>query len=842
MRINKQLSRFATTGMATAGVLFGALSSQALAQDESFIEEIVVTAAKREQTLQEVPIAVSVTDADTIQNSQILDVIDLQSVIPSLRVTQLQSSANTNFVIRGFGNGANNAGIEPSVGVFIDGVYRSRSAGAIADLPNLQRVEVLRGPQSTLFGKNASAGVISIITQAPQFEWGGSAEVVAGNYGQIIAKGDITGPLSDNVAFSFAANTNTRDGYFDNLEDGSELNERNRWGVRGQLQIDLADNVGLRIIGDFDEIDENCCGTTNLLDGPTGDAVRATGGSLVPNDPASYETFLNADSVNEVENSGISIQADIDFDNFSLVSITSLRNQTLVTDADSDFTSADLISRNFADQEIDTFTQEIRFAGTVGERADWLVGLFYFDEEIEFVSDFDYGEDFALYADILGGGPGAVTGTINPLLPTLGLPVGTQIWQAGQGVAETATQDNQATSLFAQVDLYLSPRATLTLGANYTQDEKEVSVSQVNTDVFSSLDFVQIGFGGAFAALTGGLPATPENIAANPGAAAQAQAISTTGCSAATPPPGCNELLALQPLQFLPPFVAFPNAVESGESDDSKVTWTARLAYDVTDSMNVYLSAATGYKATSFNLSRDARPLPGDVIALQAAGLGVPNLTAGTRFAGPEESTVYELGLKTQFERGALNIAVFDQSIEGFQSNIFIGTGFQLLNAGEQSTFGVEFDGTFYPTDNLELTLAATWMDPEYDSFPVSSVGDLTGETPAGIHALSAVTTATYNWDMAGGRTAFVRAEYVYDDDIQIVDNIPESIASRGTSTVNASTGISTPNGWDFRLWARNLTNDEYLLSAFPGVAQTGSFNGYPNAPRTYGLSIRKQF
>lgn len=130
-----------------------AISGQAFAQDQNASEEaeitidtIVVTASKREATLQQTPIAVSVTSAEQIQNSQARDLLDLQTLVPSLRINQLQSSVNTNFIIRGFGNGANNAGIEPSVGVFIDGVYRSRSAAQIGDLPNLQRVEVLRGP------------------------------------------------------------------------------------------------------------------------------------------------------------------------------------------------------------------------------------------------------------------------------------------------------------------------------------------------------------------------------------------------------------------------------------------------------------------------------------------------------------------------------------------------------------------------------------------------------------------------------------------------------------------------------------------------------------------------
>ncbi len=230
-------------------VLFAisAFGAVALAQ-EFVIEEIIVTATKRQTTLQETPVAVSVVSADVLDKAQIYDIKDLQSLVPSLRVTQLQTTGNTNFVIRGFGNGANNAGIEPSVGVFIDGVYRSRSASALADLPNLERIEVLRGPQSTLFGKNASAGVISVITAKPDLDgFGGSASLTVGDWSQTIVRGDVTGPLSDSVAFSLSASFNSRDGYFTNLEDGVEYNEHDRFGVRrvttdqsGTGEIDIA--------------------------------------------------------------------------------------------------------------------------------------------------------------------------------------------------------------------------------------------------------------------------------------------------------------------------------------------------------------------------------------------------------------------------------------------------------------------------------------------------------------------------------------------------------------------------------------------------------------------------
>ena len=216
------------------------------------IEEIIVTASKRVQTLQEVPIAVSVVTADMMEKAQINDILELQSIVPSLRVVQLQNSGQTNFLIRGFGNGANNPGIEPSVGVFIDGVYRSRSASALADLPYLERIEVLRGPQSTLFGKNASAGVISVITAAPNMDGlGGSATVTYGNYNQVIVKGSIDGPLSDTFGFSLGATVNQRDGYFDNLESGNDINARDR---SNKTPLDIARESDHRALAAVAEI------------------------------------------------------------------------------------------------------------------------------------------------------------------------------------------------------------------------------------------------------------------------------------------------------------------------------------------------------------------------------------------------------------------------------------------------------------------------------------------------------------------------------------------------------------------------------------------------------------
>ena len=211
---------------------------------------------------------VSVTSGETLQRASIVDLIDLQTSVPSLRVNQLQSSAQTNFTIRGFGNGANNPGIEPAVSVYIDGVPRSRSASSLADLPTVQRIEVLSGPQSTLFGKNASAGVISVTTLLPEDEFGGMVEATAGNYGARIVKGTLTGPLSDTVSYRLSASDNSSDGYGTNITTGNGVNERNRSAIRGQLLFEPADDLTIRLIADYNEIDEICCAASGLVYGP----------------------------------------------------------------------------------------------------------------------------------------------------------------------------------------------------------------------------------------------------------------------------------------------------------------------------------------------------------------------------------------------------------------------------------------------------------------------------------------------------------------------------------------------------------------------------------------------
>ena len=773
----------------------GALLLSGVAQAQ--IDEIIVTSNKREQTLQDIPVSVTVTSGDTIQKAAIQDISDLQSVVPTLRVSQLQSSTNTSFSIRGFGNGSNNEGIEPSVGVFIDGVYRSRAGSAISDLPRLERVEVLSGPQSILFGKNASAGVISIITPKPSGETGGYIEASLGNMGYKNTKALFESAISEDLSFDVSGNMTQRDGYFTNVAGGAAMNERARWGVRGQVSWTPRDNTEVRIIADYDSIDEVCCGTSNLINGATGGIIFALGGALVPEQPFAYRMAVDIEPFNEIENGGISAQIDVDYDNFVLTSITSQRFSDTFEALDIDMTSAPLTQTSPNDLNVDTFTQEIRLTSTGDGNLDWMVGAFYFNETVDYTSEVLWGPQARNYFDFLVAGLGA-PGALGAIEGGFGFPAGT-FFANGTGAQDTFSQDDQASSLFGQFDWLLNEQLTLTAGFNYTEAKKEVTFSQVNTNVFASLP----------ASLLGGLAALQSS---------------------------------------LPPVVNLPNAIEDNTSDDSDTTYTLRLAYDLNDSINIYGSYATGFKASSWNLSRDSGPNAADLAALQAAGLttNAPNLSAGSRFADPEESEVYELGLKAVFESGSFNMAIFDQTIKGFQSSIFNGTGFELLNAGMQSTKGVEFDLVYYPIESLRLGLAGTLLDPVYDEFVGGGFegADLSGTKPAGIHEVSLSLSALYDFRL-GNNDAYARADYQYDDEVIIVDNIPPAVAALATREVgslNLSAGMNTQSDLNLSVWARNVTNDEYMTSGFPTPAQAGSFNIYPNLPRTFGVTLRKSF
>ena len=438
----------------------------------------------------------------------------------------------------------------------------------------------------------------------------------------------------------------------------------------------------------------------------------------------------------------------------------------------------------------------------------------------------------------------------------LGLPAATPataFGAAGQGRFEHYTYGDDAYSIFGQVDLEPVKGLTFTAGFNYTNDRKKVTTNNSSTDTFSSLDLIQAG-------ANAGIPAT---IPANtfPG---QTTALfpRTTACGATSPTGTCNPFLALQPLQFLPPFLNFPNAVESGKTHDDNLSYTLRVAYKFNRNINAYASYATGFKASSFNLSYDSRPFASDFIPgspaqfpapaaspIRGAGLAVTNLTSGTRYAGPEKAQVYEVGLKGNFEGFGINIAVFKQILKGFQSNVFQGTGFVLANAEQQSTKGAEIDATISPTKNLTFTASLTYLDPKYDKFtggssfnPATNTvvpTNLTGATPSGISKYSVAVGGTYTVPIVDDKALIFHVDYAHDSAYKIAQGLPFKASPE---SLNASIAVKLLSGLEVSVWGRNLTEPKYNPVIFPGVAQAGTLSAYPSPPRTYGGNVRFKF
>jgi outer membrane receptor protein involved in Fe transport len=581
------------------------------------------------------------------------------------------------------------------------------------------------------------------------------------------------------------------------------------------------------------------------------------GGNVnAPADLFDKQVYNNFVPSNKIENYGFSGQIDYEVGPLTLTSLTAYRKTQSFTDYDADFTSADIIRTNASDTGIKTFTQEFRATATIADKLTALVGAFYFNEKINQTGQIQWGSNARAYADLLVRGASGGALNVPMLEQTFGALEGAptryvnQFFINGQGLNELYRMKNEAYSIFGQVDFEVADGLTLTGGINYTHDKKDYSANISSNDVFANINFndpryapfrQQLILGSL---LQQGVPL------------AQAQAAAAANANN----PNANPLNALRALQFLPEFLDIPNAVENGKTRDGNVSWTARASYDLTDTLNVYAGVATGFKASSINLSRDSRPPASAQSALVSAGLASPNQTYGSRFASPEKATSYEAGIKANWGLVTANVAVFKQSIRGFQSNIFTGTGFFLGNAGKESVFGIEFEGTARPAKGLTLGMSATYLAPKYDDFKNSAFGNATGITPADIPPISATFTLQYDHEFANEDHLIFYGDYHYESEVQTVEGLPGFIVKnpvtgavlnyqpgldaarpfkREVSDLNGSITYAMHNGLELAVWGRNLLDNRYINVIFDSVAQAGSVSAYVNQPRTYGVSAR---
>jgi iron complex outermembrane receptor protein len=459
----KKFTALSLLGSAVFGI--GSWVPAAHAQDKVVeLEEVIVTANRREQNLQDVAISVAAFTDEFFKNSGTSSLQQLDEYTPSLKITPVTDSRSTSIRIRGIGSIGSNAGIDPSVGVFIDGVYQGRAGMSIGDLMDIQRVEVLRGPQGTLFGKNTAAGALNIVSKAPQELFGGSIEAVAGNYGTQELRGMINVPLGDNTghATRLSGYYVTNDGFDINTFTGEKINDTNRKGVRSRTLFNLSDYGDLTFSLDYAQNDGDCCapdiidyeGDGSAQGLPFSMLAEETGIPLPAADPYDRKIHLDKAFVNDVNVGGISAEWNNELSNGTVLTwISAWRQYESDSTFDGDFSHYDAI--HYATEvSLDQYSSEFRIASPDDDVWDYQVGAYVFNSTMD-----TEGE--------------------NGFLPLTG-----KLFAFGilfpDGAVNFDSNEHETTSyaLFGQTNWNMTERWRLTLGARYTYEEKKRKGSQ----------------------------------------------------------------------------------------------------------------------------------------------------------------------------------------------------------------------------------------------------------------------------------------------------------------------------------------------------------------------------
>jgi outer membrane receptor protein involved in Fe transport len=794
------------------------------------IDTIIVTAQKREQSLQDVPIVVTAVSEQLLRDTGVKDIKDLAILAPGLTVTSTSSEASTTARIRGIGTVGDNPGLESSVGVVIDGVYRPRNGVAFGDLGELERIEVLKGPQGTLFGKNTSAGVINIISKRPQFDFGSDIELTTGNYGAMEGAASITGPIAgETVAGRLYVAARERDGYYDvNRGEGPRTLDddwnRDFYTARGQLLLRPANNFEARIIADYTERDEACCGAVQMNVGPTAARVAALatdGGVAIPADPFEYDIFSNRPTTQEIKDQGVSAELTFDIGEIELTSVTAWRNWEMVNGQDVDYSSADIFYRdpggpNFT--EFDQLSQELRLAGQSG-KVSWLIGGFYAAEDLDNRIQLFHGADYEAYiSSRFAPAPFPAQARAAWLATTLGMTPGT-VFPQGTGQLDTFAQEGKSYALFTNNSIAFTEQLELTLGVRYTKEEKELLSAYNNTGGGLGCARIRQNLAG---------PIGPGNIGAQltvaPTPPAAVNGIATfvgTACSTA------NDHA----------YTGVTTRQNSIDEDD--VSGTAKLAFRFTDQVMSYLSYAKGYKASGYNLDRTrATPL-------------APSVITDTSFA-EELVDSYELGVKTNLAGNSLllNAAVFYQDYQDFQLNTFTGIQFVVRSLPQVVSQGVDFDMLWFtPLEQLSLQGGITYAETEIEDF-----GTTLGETGVFSAArendrlsfapeLSASLSATFEQPVGGSFLIRANIGAKYLSEYNTGSNLDPAKIQDAYTIVNARVGFGAQDEkWMIEAWSLNVTDEEYVQVIFDAPAQTATYNAFLGVPQTYGLTARFRF
>ncbi len=381
------------------------------------VEEIIVTAQRRQENLQQVPVAVTAVDAEALEAARVDSIASVQAISPSIAFDTSNNAANSaNIRIRSIGTVGNSRAFEGAVGVFIDGVYRTRSGQALQNWLDVDGLQVLRGPQGTLFGKNTSAGALLVTSTAPDTSaMDTSFELTYGNYDTLLARGTFNAPLGERAALRIAGLWGQADGFIEDPNTSDSYNDRNPRAVKAQLLFEPSDTFTLRLIADYSEEKSNCCyGQIDDIDGPLqpviDSMVRARGLRTPSPNFDDYEQVLSNDTDQDLVDKGVVLHASWDLGNGQLNSVSAYRSWKIEQQGmDADFSGANILTINEG-FKTDFLSQELTYNGKAG-RADYVVGLYYADEDIDATHQLVWGDQAQAFFNVLFGAQGFPPGT-----------------------------------------------------------------------------------------------------------------------------------------------------------------------------------------------------------------------------------------------------------------------------------------------------------------------------------------------------------------------------------------------------------------------------------------------
>jgi outer membrane receptor protein involved in Fe transport len=842
-----------------------AYAQTAQAEEDSGDEPIIVTATLRAMDVQDIPLAVTAVAPEALERQGVNDIKNLASISPSINIQSSQTETQgTSIKVRGVGTTGNNTGLESSVGVFIDGVYQSRPGVALGDLVDIERLEILRGPQGTLFGRNTSAGALNVSTKRPSLsEVEGFANASYGNYNFMNLLAGVSVPITTDVAGLRVSGTwRKRDGYL-KTPSGVESNNRDRYMLRGQLYIEPNADVSIRLLADYAKTDEQCCEAVivretelapfSAFHGLASDGVDQSGMSALKNLSINGGPYLNGS-----KQWGTSAELKWDLGAAKLTSVTAYRKFDSSSTTVGGFTANDTYTVGNgaptsrpgilpSGDHIKTFTQELRLQGTAfNDGLDWLVGGFYSSEKIRADQTMTLNADFQRTGSAFNFANAA---GVNPLFAltafgNAGVPVNAN----GNYAENRFNQDASSWSVFTHNVVNFTDKLSLTLGARYVNETKDASFNQLAGTTGAGASACQASVNGV---LTGAVPAALRAGMIGINCFPFATSVALTAPAAI----GGGLASAKLPLP----------RVWSQEFKDDEITYTAQLGYKANEDLLLYAGYSHGFKSGGFNLDPQSATLQnsGAILAGLATGTIVAPVYADPSFKSEKVNQI-EVGVKaTLFGAIKANLALFDMKMSDFQVLEFTGVQFLTFNVNSARSTGAELELFGKLSDHISVNASGTYANARYPSncadgvavAALPSTQRLCGQDLTNAPKFAGVVGVTYDGPLTdSGWSILVNGNVNYSDSrtTRTIDTdtngLPVPFARQENYyKINARIGLTTPDErYTFELWGTNLNNEitRGITTNTPlrGGAGTRSLIGFVEEPRMYGLTVRAKF